>query len=254
MTDRLYGDEALVLRSYKLGEADRIVVLLTARHGKVRAVAKGVRKTKSRIGGRLELLGLVKVQLRRGSNLDHVDQVESIDSSAALLADLDVCTAAQTAAEAVDLLVPEGEPVADTYRMLLGVRRARLDRPSSLVVPAFLWRLLAAEGLRPELDRCATCGSTDEPLVSLDLRAGGGVCRGCRRGTAVSPAALELLREVLSPGLGAVLDRHHRPGGMALDDPVLNEVARLAVDAFEHHVERRLRSPAAFGADGPGRP
>lgn len=254
MTDRLYGDEALVLRSYKLGEADRIVVLLTARHGKVRAVAKGVRKTKSRIGGRLELLGLVKVQFRRGSNLDHVDQVESIDSSAALLADLDVCTAAQTAAEAVDLLVPEGEPVGDTYRMLLGVRRALLDRPSSLVVPAFLWRLLAAEGLRPELDRCATCGSVDEPLVSLDLRAGGAVCRGCRRGTGMSPAALELLREVMSPGLGSVLDRYHRPSGMTLDDPVLNEVARLAVDAFEHHVERRLRSPATFGADGPGRP
>lgn len=251
MTERLYGDEALVLRSYKFGEADRVVVFLTAQHGKVRAVAKGVRKTKSRIGGRLEMLGHARVQFRRGSSLEHIDQVESVDSSAALLTNLDVTIAAQTAAEAVDLLVPEGEPVPEIFRMLLGVRRALIDRPSSIVVPAFLWRLLAAEGLRPELDRCATCGAVDQPLVALDLQAGGFVCRVCKRGSPVAPSALELIREMLSPGLGGLLDRYHHSGGMVLNDPVSNEVSRLAIDAFEHHVERRLRSPTTFEIDAP---
>ncbi len=249
MTSRLYRDEAVVIRSYKLGEADRIVVLLTRDHGKVRAVAKGVRKTRSKFGGRLEPMSHVAVQLHRGTNLDVVNQVETIDSSGRMFGDLDVMTEGLAVLEAVDQLVPDREPVPETFRMLVGVRKTLAERPSALVVPAFLLRLLAADGVRPELDQCVGCGrgeSADSPLVAIDFERGGVQCRTCRSGVGVSSAALTLLRDVLGGRLGDALDRVHRPEGQVLDDPIVNEVAAVATRAFEYHVEKRLRSVAIF--------
>jgi DNA repair protein RecO (recombination protein O) len=249
MASRLYRDAAIVLRTYRLGESDRIVVLLTENHGKVRAVAKGIRKTRSRFGGRLEPLSYVNVQLHRGTNLDVVSQVETIESSTNLYGDLDVMTEASTVLEAVDRLVPDLEPVPHTFRMLLGVRRTLIDKPSPLVVPAFLWKLLSAEGVRPELDRCVGCGATESDdcvLVAFDSVRGGVQCRSCRTGGTISMGALALLRDMLGGRLGAVLDAAYEPSGQRLDDPVVNEVSELATRAFEAHVERRLRSLGVF--------
>jgi|DEB19_MinimDraft_3_1074340.scaffolds.fasta_scaffold25499_3 DNA repair protein RecO (recombination protein O) len=255
MTSRLYRENAIVLRSYKLGESDRIVVLLTEGSGKVRAVAKGIRKTRSKFGGRLEPLAHVNVQLHRGASLDVVNQVETIDASAALFGDLDVMTEASAIAEAVDQLVPDREPVPNIFRMLVGARRTVIERPSPMVVPAFLWRLLAAEGLQPELDRCIGCGeegSREHPLVAIDLERGGAQCRNCRTGVGVSEAALDVMRDVFGGRLGEVLDAFHRPGEQQLGHPVVHEVMALATRAFELHVERRLRSVAIFERpDGP---
>ncbi|MEN9804790.1 MAG: repair protein RecO [Actinomycetota bacterium] len=249
MASRLYRDAAIVLRTYRLGESDRIVVFLTENHGKVRAVAKGIRKTRSRFGGRLEPLSHVNVQFHRGTNLDVVSQVETIDASTGLYGDLDVMTEASAVLEAVDRLVPDLEPVPQTFRMLVGVRRTLIDKPSPLVVPAFLWKLLAAEGVRPELDRCVGCGaaeSADAPFVAFDSVRGGVQCRSCRTGGTISAGGLALLRDMLGGRLGAVLDAAYEPGGQRLGDPVVNEVAELATRAFEAHVERRLRSLGIF--------
>jgi DNA repair protein RecO (recombination protein O) len=249
MASRLYRDAAIVLRTYRLGESDRIVVLLTENHGKVRAVAKGIRKTRSRFGGRLEPLSYVNVQLHRGTNLDVVSQVETIEASTGLYGDLDVMTEASTVLEAVDRLVPDLEPVPQTFRMLVGVRRTLIDKPSPLVVPAFLWKLLASEGVRPELDRCVGCGaseSPDGPFVAFDSVRGGVQCRSCRTGGSISPEALSLVRDMLGGRLGAVLEAAFEPGGQRLGDPVVNEVSELATRAFEAHVERRLRSLGIF--------
>ncbi len=249
MASRLYRDAAIVLRTYRLGESDRIVVFLTENHGKVRAVAKGIRKTRSRFGGRLEPLSYVNVQLHRGSSLDVVSQVETIDASSAVYGDLDAMTEASAVLEAVDRLVPDQEPVPQTFRMLLGVRRTLIDRPSPLVVPAFLWKLLAAEGVRPELDQCVGCGadeSADHPFVAFDTVRGGVQCRSCRTGGTIGADALALLRDLLGGKLGAVLDAAHDPSGQRLGDPIVNEVADLATRSFEAHVERRLRSLGIF--------
>lgn len=249
MTSRLYRDTAVVLRTYRLGESDRIIVFLTENHGKVRAVAKGIRKTRSKFGGRLEPLSYVNVQLHRGTNLDVVSQVETIDTSTNLYGDLDVMTEASAVVEAVDRLVPDLEPVPHTFRMLVGVRRALIDKPSPLVVPAFLWKLLASEGVRPELDRCVGCGATESDdctFVSFDSVRGGVQCRSCRTGGGISTAALALLRDMLGGRLAAVLDSAHDPDGQRLGDPVVGEVADLATRAFEAHVERRLRSLGIF--------
>lgn len=237
MTSHLYRDTAVVLRTYKLGESDRIVVLLTENHGKVRAVARGVRKTRSRFGGRLEPLSHVALLLSRGRDLDHVSQAESVESLRHLLDDLDVATQGLAMVEAVDQLAPDREPVPHLYRMLVGALRTLAEGRSPLVVPAFYWKLLAAEGVRPELDVCVACGATEE-LVAFDFDDGGLRCRSCRRGTPVSADALALMRDILGGRLGEALaapmsGSHH-------------EVSSLATRAVEHHLERRLRAVALF--------
>jgi DNA repair protein RecO (recombination protein O) len=255
MTSRLYRDRGIVLRTYKSGEADRIVVFLTENNGKVRSIAKGVRKTRSKFGGRLEPLSLLDVQFHRGRDLDIVNQVETVDSTHNVFGDLDSMTEAIAVLEAVDQLVPDREPVPHVYRMLVGARRTLLTRPSPLVVPAFLWKLLASEGVHPVLDRCSLCDETPEAgseFGTFDVRHGGVTCSACRAGIPVSRAALDLMREVLGGGLGEALDRAFHPEGQTLDDPVINEVSALATKAFEHHVERRLRSVSIFERHEPG--
>lgn len=248
MTSRQYRDTGVVLRTFKLGEADRIVVFLTRDNGKVRAVAKGVRKTRSKFGGRLEPLCHVNLQLHRGRELDIVNQVESVDAAGSVFGDLDAMTDASAILEAIDLLVPDREPVPEMYRMLVGVRQMLMDKPSPLVMPAFLWKLLASEGVRPVLDRCVACGEAVQPneVVGLDLDQGGVCCRSCRGGSPVSAAALTLMRDVMEGRLIQALDAAHEPGAQRLDDPVVSEVAMLATKAFEHHIERRLRSASLF--------
>ena len=175
----LYRDEGVVLRTYKLGEADRIVVLATAEHGKVRAVAKGVRKTKSKFGSRLEPLSHVALQLYEGRNLDTITQVESIDSFRAIREDLDRYGSAVGVLEVVDQIAMEGEVDRRRYAMLVGVLRTIAENDNPLVVPAFYLKVLAHEGFQPEVDGCVSCGNGD-PLVAIDLMAGGMLCQDCR--------------------------------------------------------------------------
>ena len=178
-----------MLRTYKLGEADRIVVLLTAEHGKVRAVAKGVRKTMSRFGARLEPMSHVRLLLYRSRSndsgaLDIVSQAESVEPLSPMLATLDRASQGMAVLEAADQLALEREPNEQLYRMVIGALRTIAERSSRLVVPSFYWKLLAAEGLRPELDACVRCGEDGSavPLVAFDLDEGGVLCRNCRSG------------------------------------------------------------------------
>jgi DNA repair protein RecO (recombination protein O) len=236
----LYRDTGVVLRTYKLRESDRIVVIHTAEHGKVRAVAKGVRKTRSKFGARLEPMSHVRLLLYRGRELDIVSQAESVEPLAPLLSSLDRASQGLAAVEAVDQLSLEREPDPELYRMLVGVLRTIAARPSPLNVPAFFWKLLAAGGVRPELDVCVRCGGSgdEHPLVAFDLAEGGVVCRACRSGVSLSPGALEILREILGGRLNQALARP--------ESPLTHEVATLATRALEHHVERRLRATAMF--------
>lgn len=230
---QLYRDYGIVLRTYKLGEADRIVVLVTRGHGKVRAVAKGVRKTKSRFGSRLEPTSHVALQLYEGRELDIVTQVESIDHFRPIRDDLDRIARASAMLEAVDQIAQEREVNPRLYQMLLGGLRALAAHNGPVVVPAFFWKLLALEGYRPITEQCAECGVIG-PLVAFELEAGGLLCEDCRRGTAISPEAVDLLQRILGGQLGSALNEPASPAS--------HEIDHLATRALEHHLERRLRS------------
>ena len=196
MASHLYRDTAVVLRTYKLGEADRIVVLLTEHHGKVRAVAKGVRKTMSRFGARLEPMSHVRLLLAQGRELDIVSQAEAVESLAPMVVDLDHLTSGIAVLEAADQMSLDREPNPQLYRMVVGALRTIGERGGSLVVPAFFWKLLAAEGVRPELDQCVRCGEAG-PLVAFDMNQGGVLCRACRTGAPLGEEALAVMRMIL---------------------------------------------------------
>jgi len=229
----LYREVGIVLRTMRLGEADRIVTIVTQDRGKVRAVAKGVRKTKSRFGGRLAPLLHVSLQCYEGRSLDTITQVETIDHFRTIREDLDRLSRATQLLEVVDAVVQEGEEDPRLYQMLLGALRTLESSPAPLVVPAFFWKLLAHGGFRPILDECAACGTSDD-LVAFDLNEGGALCRQHARGTRVTPDAFDLLRRILGGDLVAVLAEAPTQAGY--------EVEHLATRAIEHHLERRMRS------------
>jgi DNA repair protein RecO (recombination protein O) len=229
----LYRDEGVVLRTMRLGEADRVVTLMTKEHGKVRAVAKGVRRTTSKFGGRLEPLSHVTMLCWQGRELDIVNQAEVVDAFRVVREDLHRLSKALTLLETVDQLSQEHHPAPRLYDMLIGALRALADYDASFLVPAFLLKALAFDGAAPVVDRCASCGDP-EGLVAFDLAEGGLLCRACRRGRSVSPDAIHVLRRVLGGGLADAL---RLPAG-----PLADEVGALATEAMELHLDRRLRS------------
>ena len=236
----LYRDVGVVLRTYKLRESDRIVVIHTAENGKVRAVAKGVRKTKSKFGARLEPMSHVRLLLYRGRELDIVSQADAVEPLSPLLSSLDRASQGLAVVEAVDQLSLEREPNPQLYRMLVGVLRTIAASPSPLNVAAFYWKLLANEGMRPELDRCLRCGESEPEaeFVAFDLNQGGVLCRACRSGQSISAGALQVLREILGGQLVQALARE--------ESPVTHEVSALATRALEFHIERHLKTVAMF--------
>ena len=238
----IYRDVGVVLRTYKLREADRIIVIHTRDNGKVRAVAKGVRKTKSKFGARLEPMSHVNLQLYRGRELDIVTQAESVEPLAPMLSSLDRASQGLSVLEAADQLSLEREPNPRLYQMIVGVLRTIAVKPSPLNVPAFYWKLLAHEGVRPQLEECVRCGESGQEtqLVAFDLNEGGVLCRSCRSGQSISVGALNLLRDILGGRLADALAQE--------ESPMTHEVSDLATRAFEFHIERRLKAIAMFEA------
>ena len=194
----------MVLRTIRLGEADRIVTFLTEGRGKVRAVAKGVRKTKSKFGSRLEPISHVALQLYEGRELDTVTQAETLDHFRPIREDLERVARATALLEVADQVAQEGEPNPALYRMLVGALRSLAAHSSPLLVAGFYWKLLSLEGFHPMLEECAGCGA-EGPFVAFDLAEGGVLCRTCRRGVPISEGALELIRRILGGSLASAL-------------------------------------------------
>jgi DNA repair protein RecO (recombination protein O) len=236
----LYRDDAVVLRTYKLGEADRVVVLLCRSAGKVRAVAKGVRRTRSKFGSRLEPGSQIQVQLHEGrGELDLVTQAETIVARPNLRADMSRMAHVAVLLEVVDLLALDRDPVARRYDMLVGALGVVEERDPPLLAAAFHLKLLATEGVAPEFRECVVCAAVDTE-VGFAVEAGGVRCRSCGGGRTISNEALAVCRAVLGGGLSAVLD--------VPDGDVAREVDTLAVAAVEAHLERRLRSVSVLHA------
>jgi DNA repair protein RecO (recombination protein O) len=236
----LYRDEGVVLRTQKLGEADRIVTVLTRRHGKVRAVAKGVRRTKSKFGARLEPFSHVDLQLYTGRNLDVVSQAESIRAyGQAIVSDYPAYTAGTAVLETADrLTAEEKEPSLRMFLLVIGALRALGERshPAPLVLDAFLLRAMSVAGWEPALTACARCGE-DGPHRHFSVPAGGSVCRDCRpTGSAMpNPVTIELLEALLSGDWARAEASQAAPR---------KEGSGLVAALLQWHLERGLRSLA----------
>jgi DNA repair protein RecO (recombination protein O) len=236
----LYRDEAVVLRTQKLGEADRIVTLLTRRTGRVRAVGKGVRRTKSKFGSRLEPFMHVDVQFAHGRSLDIVTQVETLEPfGEAIAGDYARYTAGTAMLETAErLVVEEREPALQQYLLLVGALRvlAAGARDSSLILDSFLLRSLAVAGYAPTFAECARCGAPG-PHRSFSASAGGILCGECRGPGAARPADETVVL------LGALLTGDW-PAAEAVDPRYRKAASGIVAAYLQWHLERALRSLA----------
>jgi DNA repair protein RecO (recombination protein O) len=240
----LYRDEAIVLRTHKLGEADRIITLLTRQHGRVRAVAKGVRRTTSKFGSRLEPFTHVDLQLAVGRNLDTITQAETHGPYAAPLgADYERYTAGTAMLETAErLVVEEREPAVQQFLLLLGALKAMAsgERSAGHVLDSYLLRSLAVAGYAPSCVDCAHCGRAPGEAGHhrwFNPAMGGVLCSTCRIPGSASPApeTLALLGGLLAgdwPVIEAAEPRH------------LREASGLVAAFVQWQLERGLRSLA----------
>jgi DNA repair protein RecO (recombination protein O) len=233
----LYRDEGVVLRTQKLGEADRIVTLLTRENGRVRAVAKGVRRTRSKFGARLEPFMLVDVQLHRGRSLDIVTQAETLSPYGGDGGTGWPGYAAGTAMlEAAERLTEEGEPALQQFLLLVGGLRALAEgeHAGTLVLDAFLLRSLAVAGYAPSFVDCARCGAPG-PHHAFAVASGGAVCPACRPPGSVAPGqdTLRLLAALLAGEWDAA---------DASDSRSRREGSGLVAAYLQWHLERGVRA------------
>jgi DNA repair protein RecO (recombination protein O) len=234
----LYRDEAIVLRTHKLGEADRIITLLTRQHGRVRAVAKGVRRTTSRFGSRLEPFTHVDLQLAEGRNLDTITQAETLTPfSKGLGLDYDRYTAGTVMLETADRLVTEErQPSVQQFLLLVGGLRVMVagGHGPGQVLDSYLLRSLAVAGYAPSFDGCARCG-TEGPHRWFNPSMGGMLCTTCRVPGSASPASetVALLGALLA-GDWPVVD--------VAQPRYLKEASTLVAAYLAWHLERGLKS------------
>jgi DNA repair protein RecO (recombination protein O) len=242
---REYSDLGIVLRSHKLGESDKILRILTREHGKRSAVAKGVRKTTSRFGGRLEPLTCARLFMHRGRSMDTIKQVEIRTSFHELREDLDLFVHASAMSELIDSVTDEHEPHPELFELLLKGLELLRDYPrrAQFIRSFFEFKVLASSGFELMVARCAGCGNALElEEATFSLRLGGIVCQSClaqRRselGKLVSVGAptAGMLSWMVSSELG---EWPERPSA-----DVVRETDQLMDRVLEYWMEREFRS------------
>ena len=234
MRSRAVKTEAVVLRSMRYGEADRILHLYTPHRGRVGAIAKGVRRARSRFGGRLEPFFRLHIELHEGrGELLTVTGANTIDGHASLREDGRALDAAARACDAVGRLFETSEPHPGVFNLLCR-QLALLDGGAGATragVLVFRLKLLLAAGLAPHLGACASCGER-EHLVGFSGAAGGVVCAACEAGSfALDEDAYRFMTDALARALTDAPDA---------DDPALGQVERAIAATLEHHANVRL--------------
>lgn len=220
---RVYRAEGVVLRRRNLGEADSILTVFSGSEGKFEAIAKGVRKARSRMRGHLEPLTRSRVLVAHGRSLDVFTQAETVDAYRRLREDLDASAEALYCLELVDRFTEEREPLPELYALLVAALELLEGGKGASVTRHFELRLLALLGYEPHIDGCVTCGDRlPEEETLLSPSAGGLVCRECRPeaggGRIVSVPVIKLLRfarratapEFAAVGIPAEVERELR--------------------------------------------
>lgn len=242
----LYKTRGIVLRTHKLGEADRIVTILTANHGKVRAVAKGVRKTKSKFGSRLEPFTNVELVLYKGRNLDIVTQAEINDSFSDIRDNFDRITYGSAMLDLANKVSVEGERDVSLYNLLLKSLDviSKTRKNFRLLLIAFDIKLMAISGYMPKLERCVICEMKSGVKMRFSFEWGGVMCEECsiadRNSTAVSSATIETFTRLMRLPLNDIV--------------ALDVIARLEDDLYlmvrdyvNYYIESKLKSRDYLG-------
>ena len=234
----LYRDEAVVLRTQKLGEADRIITMLTREHGRIRGVAKGVRRTMAKFGARLEPGSHVDIQLHVGKTFDTITQVEAImNYGEAITDDYQRWTIASAILETAErFTAQEHEPALQEFQLVVGGMKALSENryDPSLILDAFLLRSLAIGGYAPSMSNCSRCEKPG-PHRYFSLVGGGSVCMDCRPSASATPApeTLDLMGALLSGDWEIA---------MASENRNRREASGLIAAYLQWHLERGLRS------------
>ena len=267
----VYRTEAVVLRQRSLVDADKVCVLFSPLYGRIEAVAKGVRRSRSRLTGHVEPLTRSRFLIAKARSLDIITQAETIDAFPRLHTDLDRLSRGLYAAELIDRFTDTAGDVGALYRHLLDTLHRISSAPSpDLPLRWFEMRLLDDQGYRPALQRCVRCETTLQPDGNaFSVPAGGVVCPDCRTGVVARPLsgrAFKLLRflqtapyeqaaEVrIDPDLARELEGHLRGAiELALDQEVRAARFVEVVRSTPPHVPQREPATAPAGERPAGR-
>jgi DNA repair protein RecO (recombination protein O) len=244
-TPRVYRTEAIVLKGLDFGEADRILTLVTSSRGKMRVMAKGIRRTRSRMSGHLDLFTRSALQMARGRNMDIVTQAEIIDVFADLRTDLWRSNWAHYVADLVERFTAEEQANQAIYSLAVRTfTRVAQSALPDLAVRAFELELLSLAGYRPQLYRCIHCqAEVQQTEYRFSARLGGALCPKCAEAdpaaTLLSIAALKLLRN-LQTNADAILALQ------AVSDQARHEVEQHLKGYIEQRLEARPKSVAVL--------
>ncbi len=251
----VYKAEGIVVRQQALGEADRVVTLLTREHGKLRAAARGVRRTTSRLGGRVEPFTHARFLLAKGKTLDVIAQVDVVEAFAGLRAGLLRSAHAAYVAELVDRFLPDRdrhESVFTLMRTTLAALAEVRDDDAELVTLWFALHLASDLGYRPETEACVRCGATvathrarGGPIAwAFSPALGGALCPACAAGEKdairVLPGVLAMCAHLARVPVTQVRRLRILPAERG-------ELGRLIQAHLEYRLDARLRAPYVIG-------
>ena len=239
-TPKIYKTEAIVLRHFPLGEADYLLDLYTPDLGKLRAVAKGARRVKSKLGGHLEPLMRTSFLITRGQNLDTINQAEVLEGFRTVREHLHRLSQALYIVELIDTITPEEQPNYPIYRLVLDALRSLAGDATPLLLPFFQLRILGHSGFKPQLYQCVECGSTISPgLHRLTPDLGGTLCNSCHPpNVTVLPISLDSLKVLRF----FQREEYVSVQRLRLGSGIMLELERLLESLLRHVLEREVKT------------
>lgn len=233
-----YKTQGIIIKRTNLGEADRILTILTNDYGKIKVIAKGVRKIKSRLAGNLELFCLSDLLIAKGRNLDIVCGAEIQKCFLRLRGNLSATNHAYYFGELVEKLMEENEPHPEIFNLLDAVLENLNSIQSKLLIPYFEFNILTELGYHPELYKCLNCQKKINPdeKIYFNFSRGGIVCEKCQKGNiAVSISTIKLLRLFLKHQIHALTK-------IQLDDEILKEVRHMTRNYLNQISDKEFKS------------
>lgn len=238
---KLYKADGVVLRAWDCGSGDKLLVLFSKEHGKIKVMAHGAAKPASRKRGAVQSFTRSSFLIRRGRELDSVSQCEGVEMFPFLRSDLARLGYASYLAELVDALAPEGEPNEPLFNLLLVTMRLLAEGDPELLARAFEIRAAALLGYRPVLEECAACQNPVNGQPSFSPGLGGVVCQEC---AASAPGAAACSRGAVETMKTMLKWRPERLRQLKVDRATRGQLKALLQSFLRYHLERDLKSAA----------